>query len=191
MHVLGSAATFLRIQPDQGIDAHDGDAGLDGALELLDLAHAGLDDARLEHVAHLADREVEAVVAVRLGARERLLVRGRGRVARRRRRVACGRSVRRGRRPRPGAGGRRRRRRRCRRRRRRRSALRQCVARTQLGDQVRRVERGVDGERLGYDEQRGRERADGELFARALVRSAALWKRARGQHTTDVAHSSR
>lgn len=57
---------LLRVQLDDRIDTHDGDAGLDGTLELLDLAHAGLQHACLEGVVDAALREIKAVVAVRL-----------------------------------------------------------------------------------------------------------------------------
>ena len=55
---------LLRIQLDHGIDPHDGDARLDGTLELLDLAHAGLENASLERVMDATAGQVKAVVAV-------------------------------------------------------------------------------------------------------------------------------
>jgi hypothetical protein len=56
----------LRIQLNHGINAHDGNAGLDGALELLDLAHAGLQHAGLEAVVDASLHQVEAVVPIGL-----------------------------------------------------------------------------------------------------------------------------
>ncbi len=45
---------LLRVQLDERIDAHDGDASLDGALQLAHLAHAGLQHAGLDLVRELA-----------------------------------------------------------------------------------------------------------------------------------------
>ena len=71
-------APLLGIQLDQGVDTHDGDAGLNRRLELLDLAHAGLEHTSLEAVMYLAVREVQAVVLVVLRFGELLSVLGRG-----------------------------------------------------------------------------------------------------------------
>jgi hypothetical protein len=60
-------APLLRVELDESVDPHDSHAGLDGALELLDLAHAGLQHAGLQAVVHAALCQVEAVVAVALG----------------------------------------------------------------------------------------------------------------------------
>lgn len=60
-------APLLRVKLDQSVDPHDRHAGLDGTLELLDLAHAGLEHAGLQAVVHAALGQVEAVVAVALG----------------------------------------------------------------------------------------------------------------------------
>lgn len=57
---------LLRVQLDDRVNAHDGNAGLDGTLELLDLAHAGLKDAGLQGVVDAALHQVQAVVAVGL-----------------------------------------------------------------------------------------------------------------------------
>lgn len=72
------AAPLLRVQLDQRIDTHDGDTGLNGRLELLDLAHAGLEDTSLEAVVHLSVREVQTVVLVVLRLGELLGVLRRG-----------------------------------------------------------------------------------------------------------------
>lgn len=40
----------LRVKLDHGVDSHNGHAGLDGTLQLLDLAHGGLQDAHLQAV---------------------------------------------------------------------------------------------------------------------------------------------
>lgn len=54
------------VQLDHGIDTHDSNAGLDGTLQLLDLAHARLEHASLNGVVDAALHEVETVVLVRL-----------------------------------------------------------------------------------------------------------------------------
>lgn len=70
---------LLRVQLDQCVDTHDGDASFDGRLELLDLAHARLKHTSLQAVVYLAICEVETVVLVvlRLGQLFRIL---RGRI---------------------------------------------------------------------------------------------------------------
>ena len=60
-------APLLRIKLDQSVDPHDRHTGLYGTLELLDLAHAGLEHTGLQAVVHAALGQVEAVVAVALG----------------------------------------------------------------------------------------------------------------------------
>ena len=64
-----AATLLLRVQLNQRIDTHDGHARLDGRLQLLDLAHAGLEDTGLQAVVHLAICQVQTVVLVvlRLG----------------------------------------------------------------------------------------------------------------------------
>lgn len=57
---------LLWIQLDHGVDTHDGDARLDGTLQLADLAHAGFEHAGLEAVVDAALHQVEAVVLIRL-----------------------------------------------------------------------------------------------------------------------------
>ena len=57
---------LLRIQLNHGINSHNRNASLDSTLQLLDLAHARLQDAGLDAVDHLTLRQVEAVVLVRL-----------------------------------------------------------------------------------------------------------------------------
>lgn len=57
---------LLRVQLDHRVDTHDGDARLDGTLQLLDLAHAGLEHAGLDGVVDAALHQVETVVLVRL-----------------------------------------------------------------------------------------------------------------------------
>jgi hypothetical protein len=71
-------ALLLRIKLDQCVDTHDGYARLDGGLQLLDLAHAGLKDTGLQTVMYLAVCEVQTVVLVvlRLGKLFRVLRRG-------------------------------------------------------------------------------------------------------------------
>ena len=56
----------LGVQLDHGINTHNGNAGFDGTLELLDLAHAGFQNTGLHGVMDTALRQVETVVAVRL-----------------------------------------------------------------------------------------------------------------------------
>ena len=58
---------LLGVELDEGVDSHDGHAGLDGTLELLDLTHAGLEHAGLQAVVHTTLGQVETVVAVALG----------------------------------------------------------------------------------------------------------------------------
>lgn len=55
---------LFRVQLDERVDSHNGDTGLDGALQLLDLAHAGLEGAGLDAVVDPALCQVEAVVFV-------------------------------------------------------------------------------------------------------------------------------
>ena len=57
---------LLRIQLNHGINPHNRNASLDRTLELLDLAHARLQDTSLDRVGNLALHQVEAVVLVRL-----------------------------------------------------------------------------------------------------------------------------
>ena len=59
-----TAALLLRVELDQRVDTHDRHACLDGRLQLLDLAHAGLKHTSLETVVHLAVCQIEAVVFV-------------------------------------------------------------------------------------------------------------------------------
>lgn len=143
-------APLLRVKLDQSIDPHDGHAGLDGALELLDLTHAGLEHAGLDTVVHAALGQVEAVVAVALGLGDGFGVGVRGRLGllRRRRWVAV-RRRRLGGRVRDGVRG----------------ALRQGVARAQLCDEVRGVFGGVDGEGGGDCKEGRGEGCDGELLS--------------------------
>lgn len=65
---------LLRIQLNHGINPHNRNASLDRTLELLDLAHARLQDASLDRICHLALHQVEAVVLVRLLLGDGLLV---------------------------------------------------------------------------------------------------------------------
>ena len=66
MSVSVVLAPLLRVKLDQRIDPHDRHASLDSALELLDLAHAGLEHAGFDAVVHAALGQVETVVAVAL-----------------------------------------------------------------------------------------------------------------------------
>ncbi|KAI6759311.1 hypothetical protein HG530_009991 [Fusarium avenaceum] len=65
---------LLRIQLDQGIDTHDADAGLDGTLELSNLAHAWLQHTDLNLINDLALGEIQTVVLVALLSCNGLLV---------------------------------------------------------------------------------------------------------------------
>jgi hypothetical protein len=56
MPIVVSAASLLGVEPDQGINAHDSDTCLHGGLQLLDLAHAGLQHTCLQAVVHRAVR---------------------------------------------------------------------------------------------------------------------------------------
>lgn len=56
----------LGVQLDHGVDTHDGDAGLDSTLELLDLSHAGLQHTGLEGIVDAALHQIQTVVAVGL-----------------------------------------------------------------------------------------------------------------------------
>jgi hypothetical protein len=71
-------APLLRVQLDQRVNTHNGDTGLNRRLELLNLAHAGLEHTGLEAVVYLAVREVQAVVLVVLRLGELLGVLGSG-----------------------------------------------------------------------------------------------------------------
>ena len=64
-----AATLLLRVELNQRVDTHNGNARLDGRLQLLDLAHAGLEDTGLQAVVHLAVCQVQTVVLVvlRLG----------------------------------------------------------------------------------------------------------------------------
>lgn len=62
-----TAALLLRIQLDEGIDSHNGNARLHCRLQLLDLAHAGFQNTSLERVVYLAISKIQAVVLVVLG----------------------------------------------------------------------------------------------------------------------------
>jgi hypothetical protein len=72
------AAPLLGVQLDQRVNTHNGDTGLNRRLELLDLAHAGLEHTSLEAVMYLAVREVQTIVLVVLRLGELLSVLGRG-----------------------------------------------------------------------------------------------------------------
>jgi hypothetical protein len=71
-------APLLRVQLDQRVNTHNGDTRLNRRLELLNLAHAGLEHTGLEAVVYLAVREVQAIVLVVLRLGELLGVLGRG-----------------------------------------------------------------------------------------------------------------
>ena len=57
---------LLGIQLDDSVNAHDGYASLDGTLELLDLAHAWLQNTRLQGVVNPTLGQIQTVVAVSL-----------------------------------------------------------------------------------------------------------------------------
>ena len=65
---------LLRIQLDQGINTHDADTGLNGTLQLSDLADAGLQHTDLDLVNNLALGEIQTVVLVTLLSCNGLLV---------------------------------------------------------------------------------------------------------------------
>lgn len=75
-------ALLLWIKLNQCIDTHNRHTRLDGRLELLDLAHAGLQNTGLQAVMYLAICEIQTVVLVvlRLGKLFRVLRRRVGRV---------------------------------------------------------------------------------------------------------------
>lgn len=52
------------VQLDHRVDTHNGDTGLHGTLELLDLTHARFQDTSLKAVVNPALHQVEAIVAV-------------------------------------------------------------------------------------------------------------------------------
>jgi len=57
---------LLGVQLDDRINTHDGNAGLDSTLELLDLAHAGLQHTGLESVVNTSLHQIQSIVAVGL-----------------------------------------------------------------------------------------------------------------------------
>lgn len=69
---------LLRIKLDERVNTHDSDASLNGGLELLDLAHAGLEDTLLQLVDEPTTGKVKTVVLVVLLLGRVLLGRGRG-----------------------------------------------------------------------------------------------------------------
>ena len=75
MPIISALTLAFRIKLDQRIDPHDGYAGLDRTLQLLHLAHARLQHARLHAVLNPAFAQIEAVVAVALRFRKRFGVR--------------------------------------------------------------------------------------------------------------------
>jgi hypothetical protein len=70
-----AATLLLRVKLNQRIDTHNGNARLDGRLQLLDLAHAGLENTSLQAVMYLTICEVQTIVLVvlRLGKLFRIL----------------------------------------------------------------------------------------------------------------------
>lgn len=68
----------LRVEFDHRINSHNGHAGLDSALQLLDLAHGWLQNTHLQAVDDATLGEVQTVVLVVLLLGERLLVFGGG-----------------------------------------------------------------------------------------------------------------
>ncbi len=62
--IPGPSALLLRIEFNQGIDPHDGDAGLHRALQLADLAHAGLENPGPDLIHHFSPRQIQPVVLV-------------------------------------------------------------------------------------------------------------------------------
>lgn len=65
MPVIPAPSTpLLRIQLNQSINPHDGDASLDRALQLADLAHAGFQHPGTDLVHDFPARQIESVVFV-------------------------------------------------------------------------------------------------------------------------------
>ena len=57
---------LLRVQLDHRVNTHDSNASLDSTLQLLDLAHAGLQNTGLQSVVDASLRQIQSVVAVSL-----------------------------------------------------------------------------------------------------------------------------
>jgi hypothetical protein len=138
------AALLLRIKLDHRVDSHDSHTGLDGTLQLLDLAHGRLQNTHLQAVDHTALGQIQTVVLVVLLLGERLLVLSGGLYG------GCGMSI-----ATAAFWG--------------RETLWQSVAATELGNELGAVFCGVDGQGGGDDEEGLGEGANGELLARALV----------------------
>ena len=64
----------LRVELDHRVDSHDSHTGLDGTLQLLDLAHGRLQNTHLQAVDNTALGKIQTVVLVVLLLGERLLV---------------------------------------------------------------------------------------------------------------------
>ena len=64
---------LLGVQLDHRVNAHDGNAGLDSTLELLDLAHTGLQNTCLQSVVDSSLHQIQSIVAVGLLLRDSLL----------------------------------------------------------------------------------------------------------------------
>jgi hypothetical protein len=74
---LVAVAVILRllgVQLDDRVNAHDGYASLHGTLQLLDLAHAGLQHTSLQSVVNPSLRQIQTVVAVGLLLSDGLLL---------------------------------------------------------------------------------------------------------------------
>lgn len=57
---------LLGVQLDDRVNTHDGNASLDSTLQLLNLAHTGLQNTGLQSVVNASLRQIQSVVAVRL-----------------------------------------------------------------------------------------------------------------------------
>jgi hypothetical protein len=66
------------VQLDHGIDTHDGYAGLDSTLELLDLTHAGFQDTCLDAIMDSSLSQIKPIVLVVLLLGDSLIVLGGG-----------------------------------------------------------------------------------------------------------------
>lgn len=64
----------FRVQLDHGIDTHDGYAGLNSTLELLDLTHAGFQDTCLDAIVDPSLGQIKTIVLVVLLLCDSLIV---------------------------------------------------------------------------------------------------------------------
>jgi len=74
MTVTVIAALLLRVELDHRIDSHDSHTRLNSTLQLLDLAHGGLQNTHLQAVDNTTLGQIQTVVLVVLLLGERLLI---------------------------------------------------------------------------------------------------------------------